>query len=169
MATTLLLELYALPQISYHTDTGASIPQKAGAKDFAQFQNYIYHHGRDIARTTEGFGPENADDSMLLRTTIHPISRHREEIGNEGDVRRFFSRYFRVIAIAMSSRGVIERWEVGPIGPTDTSVTVDTRYTYLNETVLLTEFKRAWAIKENSWKDGSGNADKRSLEKELRM
>jgi len=169
MTTTVLLELYVLPQISLHPDTGASISQKAGAQDFARFQNYTYHDGRDIARTTEGLGPENADDSLLLRTTIHPISRLREEIGNEGDVRRLFSRYFKVITNAMSTRGVTERWEIGPIGATNTSVTVDTRYTYRSETILLTELKRPWAIKENLWQDGGSTPDKRKLEKELRM
>lgn len=178
MAATVRRQLGTLPlQPVYYPDTGASVTVKQASNEYHRILGYTYHDynaptfARDMCIHV-GFGTEEEEDVQVLNSPLAPCQLHAEQIGNEGDVRRFYYRYLSGIPmLALRSLGVIERSETGPTGNVQTSNTVDSRFTLREEVLAIVEHKRPHLISESQWADNENNglATRNKLSRELRM
>ncbi|KAK2792690.1 hypothetical protein FQN50_010037 [Emmonsiellopsis sp. PD_5] len=144
-----------------HTTPGTT-SLKAGSAAFPPILQYNFSAG------SLPIGNEMQDDQVCLAQT-HEESAFtiNETIGNEGDTRRLFARMTLPIARALPR--VEQRWEVGPIGPTHSPVTVDVRFATTHGCALIGELKRPGIIDPDSWSNKTIQTNKTRIGKELRM
>ena len=94
-----------------------------------------------------GYGLELEDEEVYLNKFVYPVNVTTECISSEGDVVRFFGRYFSLLIIRVFE--FEERVKVGLIvGPYPN--TVDMRFVYGEKVVVVVEFKRL-SIRREEW------------------
>ena len=164
---TLRSQLYLIATIPrvYGTWQSTSTNAKTGAAGYDIIHAYNLINPRQLATLHHGYGPELEDEEAYLNKLVHPVNVTTECISSEGDVARFFGRYFSLLIVRAFE--LEERAEVGPIvGPYPN--TVDMRFAYGEKVVAVVEFKRP-SIRREEWQMNENTNPKRNLSQEIRM
>lgn len=151
-----------------HLVNATSYSMKAGATNSAPIVAYNLLQLSTIYQYHVGYGPELTDDTHRLAVLIHPPNRMPVVVGNEGDVRRFYSRYISHL-LTLACPKLQERAETGPIQQSTLSTTIDSRFTFNNHQALIVELKKPGTINEQEWRGQANTSSRRNLSKEIRM
>jgi hypothetical protein len=151
--------------------TGSStLSEKPWTRDFHRVRAYSFYDN-EINTLDTVLGDEWDDDEVRIdQPLLYAFPNQPQYISSEGDVTRVYHQQISgpVMAAWTSYPRIIERNQVGPLGSTSFSGTVDCCFTYANCCLLIGELKVPGTITED-WNDlNTVSTTKARLGKELR-
>jgi hypothetical protein len=156
--------------VNVRNNEPSTLGEKAWARDLRPVNGYFLHN-TEIDTLDRVLGDEGDDDGQRIdQRLLYAFPNLSEYISSEGDVTRVYHQQISgpVMAAWTSYPRVFERNQVGPVGNTSFSGTVDCRFTYGTSCLLIGELKAPGIITPNWNTPNVTTTTKTRLGKELR-
>lgn len=148
----------------------STLHEKSFTSNMSEVIGYLWHNS-DLTTLDDVFGEEEGDDEARLdQPSMYAFPNQYEGVSSEGDITRVWHEMVSspVKTAWRSFPRVSERNQVGPIGTTAFTGTVDCRFEYNGHCIAIGELKKPGTITSNWSNPNATSTNKSRLGKELR-